>query len=524
VTTMMGMFDSCKSLKSLDLSSFNTSKVENMEGMFYLCENLTSLDISSFDTSQTTAMTGFFEIWFCRISELKLGPAFQLKTGGEMARSTDGAGHWLRSSTSQTFSPSELGAKYSSSGSPELATYYWLSTKPSVKFDANGAATGTAPDDVSSTGVNTTVQLPAGGQLTWNRHSVTSWNTKPDGTGDSYAADGTGTISVTNHDVLLYAQWEKTATTTTLSKNWSVQYAGAPIAFRGGVQVESAGTQIENPRVTYLYCTSKDGVYSANLPSQAGTYWVKAEFVGNSIYAGSESAPVSFEILSDYVDFSDVKNDVKANGFGNVWYVSNGWLDYVVENGLMSGYNSGEKAGSFGPYDSITRGQVAVILYRYACRQDSSLETTYGSTYNTNGKSYATNTVFSDEAPDVYYTAAINWARAAGIMTGYTSVGGSYYRNVMPDAPITREELCVMLERFAQKLHDVYIKYGSVDYSGIQGMESVDSWAEDSVGWCASYGIIGGVNVNGTYWMNPTDSTWRASMAKMITVTVRDVM
>ena len=37
------MFDSCKSLTSLNLSSFDTSQVTDMRGMFYGCESLTTI-------------------------------------------------------------------------------------------------------------------------------------------------------------------------------------------------------------------------------------------------------------------------------------------------------------------------------------------------------------------------------------------------------------------------------------------------------------------------------------------------
>ena len=57
VTGMWVMFSGCKSLTSLDLSSFNTSKVENMGGMFAGCESLTALDLSNFDTSKVENMS-----------------------------------------------------------------------------------------------------------------------------------------------------------------------------------------------------------------------------------------------------------------------------------------------------------------------------------------------------------------------------------------------------------------------------------------------------------------------------------
>ena len=88
---MSGMFTSCKSLTSIDVSSFNTSKVTNMNimfqgcttltninglnrwntsnatdmgNMFALCFKLTNLDVSSFNTSNVTNMAGMFKMCF----------------------------------------------------------------------------------------------------------------------------------------------------------------------------------------------------------------------------------------------------------------------------------------------------------------------------------------------------------------------------------------------------------------------------------------------------------------------------
>ena len=60
VTNMGSMFSSIRNLTSLNLSSFNTSKVTYMSGMFSGMINLTSLDLSSFDTSKVTDMGFMF--------------------------------------------------------------------------------------------------------------------------------------------------------------------------------------------------------------------------------------------------------------------------------------------------------------------------------------------------------------------------------------------------------------------------------------------------------------------------------
>ena len=55
------MFNNCKQLISLNLSSFDTSKITNMEKMFYNCSKITSLDLSNFKTSIVTNMISMFE-------------------------------------------------------------------------------------------------------------------------------------------------------------------------------------------------------------------------------------------------------------------------------------------------------------------------------------------------------------------------------------------------------------------------------------------------------------------------------
>ena len=84
---MMGFFDNCENIYSVDLSNFdssnvidmglmfnecyaleeivglnylNTKKVTKMDSMFHGCENLINLDLSSFNTSNVTDMSFMF--------------------------------------------------------------------------------------------------------------------------------------------------------------------------------------------------------------------------------------------------------------------------------------------------------------------------------------------------------------------------------------------------------------------------------------------------------------------------------
>ena len=60
VTRMNSMFEGVSRLTTLNLSNFDTSKVTDMEAMFGYMYGLTSLNISNFDTSQVTNMRDMF--------------------------------------------------------------------------------------------------------------------------------------------------------------------------------------------------------------------------------------------------------------------------------------------------------------------------------------------------------------------------------------------------------------------------------------------------------------------------------
>ena len=59
-TTMSSMFTGCRSLTSLDVSDWDTSSVTNMTTVFQNCASLASLDVSKWDTSSVTTMNSMF--------------------------------------------------------------------------------------------------------------------------------------------------------------------------------------------------------------------------------------------------------------------------------------------------------------------------------------------------------------------------------------------------------------------------------------------------------------------------------
>lgn len=63
ITNLRYMFSNCKSLQSVDLSSWNTSNVTNMSYLFLQCSELTSINLNGWNTSNVNDMTDMF--YYC---------------------------------------------------------------------------------------------------------------------------------------------------------------------------------------------------------------------------------------------------------------------------------------------------------------------------------------------------------------------------------------------------------------------------------------------------------------------------
>ena len=82
VTDMRGLFEGCKNLTSLNVSSLNTSNVKYMDAMFRDCSSLTSLDLSNFNTSQVVSMGDVHRFFYNSGSAGQYGDHRYLTNGG----------------------------------------------------------------------------------------------------------------------------------------------------------------------------------------------------------------------------------------------------------------------------------------------------------------------------------------------------------------------------------------------------------------------------------------------------------
>ena len=172
------------------------------------------------------------------------------------------------------------------------------------------------------------------------------------------------------------------------------------------------------------------------------------------------------------------------------WYLQA--VEYVSSRGIMKGYDN----GTFGPSDTLSRGQLITMLWRLQGSPQADMSTT----------------AFADVDYDSYYGDAIRWARATEIVKGY---GDS--NDFCPDASITREEIAVMLANFAKRMDGKNPTSDGVKLGQFPDANTVDSWAKTALSWTVDKGIISGkIDASNKAWLNPIDNATRAEAATIL--------
>ena len=113
---------------------------------------------------------------------------------------------------------------------------------------------------------------------------------------------------------------------------------------------------------------------------------------------------------------------------------------------------------------------------------------------------------FTDVTAGSYYEKAVTWAASNGIVTGYTA------ETYGPNDPITREQLAVILCRYAQyKGRDV--SAGDTALAAFTDASSISSYAVPAFRWACSEGVINGTSAT---TLTPQGNATRAQVAVML--------
>lgn len=177
----------------------------------------------------------------------------------------------------------------------------------------------------------------------------------------------------------------------------------------------------------------------------------------------------------------------KAFPFADVkesdWYYDA--VNFVYQNELMNGTS----ASLFDPNGTMNRAMLVTILHRQA------------------GEPVVNYALpFEDVASGTWYTEAVRWAAAEGIVTGTSAT------TFAPDAPVTREQFATILYRYAQQSGaDVSVGENTNILSYADALD-VSEYAIPAMQWACGAGVIEGSGAN----LNPQDQATRAEAATML--------
>ncbi|MBR3559949.1 MAG: S-layer homology domain-containing protein [Oscillospiraceae bacterium] len=181
-------------------------------------------------------------------------------------------------------------------------------------------------------------------------------------------------------------------------------------------------------------------------------------------------------------------SDLKATE----WYHDG--VHWALEKGVMNGTDD----GLFDPNGNTTRAMVVMMLWRME-----------------GSPAYVGMSEYNDVENTDWYGAAVRWASAEGIVTGYDDPNSSG-KLFDPNKPVTREQLATMLYRYAE--------YKGVDVSvgedtnilSYEDAFSVSDWAMAAMQWACGEQIITGVDLGGVMNLKPQDTATRSVVATIL--------
>ena len=179
-------------------------------------------------------------------------------------------------------------------------------------------------------------------------------------------------------------------------------------------------------------------------------------YQGCTVCGAKLATEVIPQLEAEWVNpFKDVSEDA--------WYYDD--VKYAYVNGLMLGTDTNK----FSPDMALSRAQLVTILWRL------------------DDEAKAESAAFTDVADGMWYTEAIDWAAANGIVLGYND--GRFG----PDDTITREQVMLILNRYAE------YKGWTTDALTMDTVNyKYSTWAEKGVLWAAANGMFDGIGVDVT--------------------------
>lgn len=259
-----------------------------------------------------------------------------------------------------------------------------------------------------------------------------------------------------------------------VSRNSSVAATGADAVMKLidaiGTVTENSGEKIKAARTAYDKLTKAEQAKVTNYKKLTDAEAAYAEIAAA---AAGESA------------FADTKGHWAADA-----------IAFVVREKLFAGTT----AATFEPDAAMNRGMLVTVLWH--------LDGSPGAgTAEQNAE-----TPFVDVPESAYYAEAVAWARANGIVKGYSDT------RFAPEEQVTREQIAAILFHYAEyKDYDVS---GKADLSKFADSGRVSAYAADCLRWANAKGVVNGRTKT---TIAPQGAATRAEVACMMQSFVKNV-
>ena len=298
-----------------------------------------------------------------------------------------------------------------------------------------------------------------------------SWNLK-----NGVISDPDGYADMTPAEILADLFHENTGSSSGGSDHSDPTYAIRASAGKGG-SISPKGTVRVEKNDSKTYSITADKGYAI------------ADVTVNGKSVGAVDSYTFKNVTSDqtiHATFA-LEGAVEQSGFADV--SKNDWFYDAVQDAVDMGLMAGVSANRFDPKGTVTRAMVAQVLY---ARE---------------GKPAVSGAAaISDVPANAWFHDAMQWAKAQGVIAGYPD------GRMEPNAPVTREQLAVILHSYAQKKGMDVSK--TADLAGYADASSVSSWAKNAMSWAVGSGLISGRSAT---TLAPAGSATRAECAVIFT-------
>lgn len=198
-----------------------------------------------------------------------------------------------------------------------------------------------------------------------------------------------------------------TAQRTTYDADWKLVYSTVPVT---GATVSAGNSTYVTDSQGQVMLTAEDSA-KASLPLQITAY-------------ADNKKPLVVRFASDFtVNLTAVRYNTFSDVAPGAWYY--GAVMEMSARGAVNGYAD----FTFEPDSAVTRAEAVAALARLT-GADVLVQPAAS---------------FTDVSQDAWYAPYVNWAYAAGVVDG---MGGVF----KPDADVTRQDLCLMLTRYVDKV------------------------------------------------------------------------